>query len=356
MLSLKARLSLFLLFSFSFFCVNSFAYQGGVILLYHHVSDTTPEITSVSSSQFEAHLNYLETNNFEVVSTSQILNAARNGIDLPPKAVAINFDDAYESVYSTAFPALKVRDWPFSIFVSSDAIDGGYNDYMSWQQLAEVLEYGAEIGGHTASHAHLVRSFEDESYDQWLMRVSEEIDKGNRRIEEVLNIEVRLFAYPYGEFTQEIKTLLSERNLFGLAQYSGAVSSYTDLLEAPRYPMASSYADIERFALVAQTKALPVLSVEAGELIRIEGQETGELNLLLDQGDYRLSQIACYSATGQVLDINRDEYLLEINLPDFVAGRNKINCTAPSSSESGVYYWFSRQWIVKDAAGNWLAE
>lgn len=332
------------------------AAEGGVVLLYHHVSDSTPAITSISPNQFEQHLEYLQENDFSVVSLSQILEAASDNEIFPDRAVAISFDDAYESVYSSAYPLLEEYDWPFSVFVSSEAIDQGYGGYMNWDQLREVQTYGAEIGGHSVSHAHLVRLLEGENQAQWLARVSAEIDEGNQRIQDELGVLVRLFAYPYGEFNSDLKTLLADRELYGLAQNSGAVGSVTDLLEVPRYPMAQSFARMERFALVASSKALPAVEIDSGSSVRIEGEEPGLLRFRLLAGDYQINNLACYSATGASLQIDVSEYSVSVELPSFVSGRNKVNCTAPSNSESGIYYWFSQQWLVKSVDGAWPAE
>lgn len=332
------------------------AESNAVILLYHHISDTTPAITSVAPNVFEQHLQYLQAEGFHVIGTQRMLASIDKGEPLPEKSIAIHFDDAYESVYSQAFPLLKALNWPFSIFVATQAIDDQYRGYMTWEQLAEVADYGAEIGGHSLTHSHLVRSLDEETTGQWLTRVSEEVDRGNHRIEDKLDIEVSLFAYPYGEFNQQLIELLQDRDLYGLAQHSGAVGTLTNLYAVPRYPMASGHARMGRFELVANSKPLPVTKVEAGELVRIAKQDTGFLTLKLAEGDYQIQNLACYSSTGEALALEKNGSKVRVALPEFRAGRNKVNCTAPSISERGVYYWFSQLWLVKNEDGSWWLE
>lgn len=343
----------------AFLAMGSIAQEqpsGGVILVYHHVSEDTPVATSISPDQFAQHLDYLEENHFNPIGIERMLSAINQGEALPEKAIAISFDDAYESVYSTAFPLLKERDWPFSVFVSTEAIDSAFTGYMSWQQLQELSDYGAEIGGHTQTHAHLVRKLEGESQIAWRNRVSQEIDVANQRIEERLDTKVRLFAYPYGEFNGALKEILANRNLFGLAQHSGAVGVLSDFLALPRYPMAQSFAAIDRFALVANTKALPVTEIDAGPLIRRLGEGISEFHFSVLPGDFQLNNIACYSATGELLEHKENEGRISVVLPSFSVGRNKVNCTAPSSILSGQYYWFSQLWMVQTEQGEWPDE
>lgn len=335
-----------------------------MVLLYHNVSDSTPALTTVSPEQFEQHLNYLESEGFSVLPLTTILDAVRSGKELPERSIAISFDDAYQSVYENAYPLLKSRSWPFSLFVSSDAVDFGYGSVMTWPQLAELVAYGAEIGGHSASHTHLVRLLEDESDDQWLNRIADEIDRGNNRIEEELGSSLKLFAYPYGEHSEEIRALIGERNLYGMAQQSGAVGPITDFNQIPRFSMAQNYADMDRFSLVVNSRPLPIADIEAGNLIRTAGDANGELAFTLLLDGYQAEQIACFSSDGQRLELSRSGAKVRVSLPVFVPGRNKINCTAPSyidqnsdlDSDARVFYWFSEQWIVKHKNGDWLVE
>ncbi|HEX7762143.1 MAG TPA: polysaccharide deacetylase, partial [Cellvibrio sp.] len=86
--------------------------SAAVVILYHHVSDTTPKSTSISPAAFEAQMDYLAKNNFTVVPLLELTEKLRKGEPLPDKTVAISFDDSYASVYESAFPRLKKRGWP----------------------------------------------------------------------------------------------------------------------------------------------------------------------------------------------------------------------------------------------------
>jgi len=38
------------------------------------------------------------------------------------------------------------------------------------------------------------------------------------------------------------------------------------------------------------------------------------------------------------------------------AGRSKYNCTAPSATENGVFYWYSHLWIQPNDDGSWYPD
>lgn len=320
-----------------------------VVLLYHHVSDSTPSATSISPARFEQHLNYLDQEGYRVLPLSRILqDLATEPGNLPDKAVAITFDDAYLSVYETAFPMLKARDMPFTLYVASQPMDEGWQDFFSWQQLNEMLANGAEVGGHSHSHDWLARKQPDESESDWHRRIDSEIRTNLERIEQQTGIRPLSFAYPFGESTQFAEELLEQLGLYGFRQQSGALGVGQNPGLLPRFPMATGFSDLQRLALALDTRPLPVASVRH-EL------DAGSLSFRLTSGGYRQDALACFSASGRPLDLVRDGERVTLDLPTSQPGRNKINCTAPARDGSGDYYWFSWMWLSPNEDGGWPA-
>ena len=92
-----------------------FAAEHCVVLQYHHFSDDTPAITSVTPEQFQAHLEYLESAKFSVLPLRQVVTSLRQKLELPDRCVSLTVDDAYLSVYQNAMPALIQRKWPLTV-------------------------------------------------------------------------------------------------------------------------------------------------------------------------------------------------------------------------------------------------
>ena len=331
-----------------------------VALIYHHVSTDTPALTSVSPAIFDLHLNYLAEHNFNIWPLSRILDTLDKGKDLPVNTIAITFDDAYLSIYTEAFPRLRKRNWPFTIFVSSEGIDNGYADYLNWDQLREMTKAGNEIGNHSHSHAHLVRRLKGESNTQWQTRVRSDIEMGANRIKDEIGSDSSLFAYPYGEYSQSIKAILRSLGYRGIAQQSGAIGAQSDFLAIPRFPMATGYADLERFATAVNSRPLPVTAVSVSGADEKSYGPVKRLQLTLAAGDYAPHQLGCYRASGTPLamkTISKQPLTVSVTVSgEQPVGRNKINCTVPASNASGVFYWYSHQWLVKHSNGNWYRE
>ena len=339
---------------------TSKADDHAVALIYHHVSEDTPALTSVSPKVFDQHLNYLAEHNFNIWPLSRILDALDKGKDLPTNTIAITFDDAYGSVYTEAFPRLRKRNWPFTIFVSSAGIDGGYGDSLNWDQLREMVEAGNEIGHHSHSHAHLLRRLEGESSTQWQARVRADIKMAADRINTETGSDSPLFAYPYGEYSQSLKAIVRSLGYRGIAQQSGAIGAHSDFLAIPRFPMATGYADLERFATAVNSRPLPVTAISVSGSDEDSYRPIKRLQLTVADGDYTAHQLGCYLASGTPLAMKTiTEHPLTVSVTvsgEQTAGRHKINCAVPASNAPGVFYWYSHQWLVKHSNGSWYRE
>ena len=326
------------------------AADHGVVLLYHHIDTDTPDITSISPADFKAHLQLIGELGYQVKPLSQLLTELDSG-DTTDKAVAITFDDAYISVYQTAFPLLRERGWPFTVFVNAQSVDQLQTLQMSWDQLRDLSDHGVEIGNHSLTHAHLVRYLENETHSQWLTRMENEIVGNERRLNRELphrsQGEQRLFAYPFGEYNPALLTLLKQKGYYSIAQQSGAVASPTqDVI--PRFPLAGNWAEPARLKTALQSRPLPVLQINAGDMITTPDSAASALTLTLESG-FNLTSIACYSATGTPLAARKSgKDQLEVTLPRWTSGRQKVNCTAPVDDEPGAHYWYSQLWIIEE--------
>ncbi len=95
-----------------------------LILWYHRVNDYAGEymIDRTSRALFDRQMAWLERN-FNVRPLEELVRLEQQGEPLPPRAVAITFDDGYEDNYSGAFPILKQRGLPATIFLTVGCIE-----------------------------------------------------------------------------------------------------------------------------------------------------------------------------------------------------------------------------------------
>ncbi|WP_159931100.1 polysaccharide deacetylase family protein [Oceanicoccus sp. KOV_DT_Chl] len=329
-------------------------------MLYHHVAEDTPAITSIKPEHFKQQLAYLKAQGFKVWPLADIVAALQKNIAIPDKVIAITFDDSYQSVYDTAYPLLKSYNWPFTIFASTDSIDSAYNHQTSWQQLREMAANGATISNHSATHGHLLKRQDNESDAQWQQRVSNDITKAQKRIKQEIGTENFLFAYPYGENNQALRQLVKTLGYIGFGQQSGAVGEHSDPLNLPRFPFSGHYTDLEDFALKAHTLALPVIATTGEDYLLSNTQRQPKLQLTLADSFTRKDALQCFASNQGPIKLewmNNNRVSITPN-KDIPVGRSRYNCTAlfNSNNQPARYYWYSHPWLRLGEDDQWPAE
>ena len=82
-----------------------------VSLIYHHVSEDTPALTSVSPNVFEQHLDYLDEHNFNIWPLSRILDTLRKGQDLPGLLPRLWHSAGDHNHQRTPLDGVNCRQW-----------------------------------------------------------------------------------------------------------------------------------------------------------------------------------------------------------------------------------------------------
>lgn len=130
---------------------------------------------------------------------------------LPERAVVLTFDDGYASVLEQAWPELRGRGLPATLFAVSGYLrpgmrfpwDRAHPSRSELVRLATSAELGAaaaeglDIGSHTVSHRWLPRLSAAE--------VAEEVRWSRLELEDLLARPITSFAYPMGGWTRPIR-------------------------------------------------------------------------------------------------------------------------------------------------------
>lgn len=348
-----------------------------VIFMYSHIGVAKYPDTNVSIKQFSAHLSYLEKNNYQVWPLEKIVAHLKNGLAIPDRTVAITFDDGHISMLKHAYPRLKKRGWPFTVFIYTDAMDQHPKHYISWDQMRDMRQHGASFANQSKTHDHLIRRRKKETTTAWTARVRADIEHAQQRIQDELgdNLDVppMLFSYPYGEYNLALANIVAELGYVGIGEQSGPAGQYSDLRVLPRFPMSEGRDSVEEFAAKASSLELPVTDVKPwAPLLKKSNPPRMLVTLavapgipwLVTESNVRLDQLAC-QVSGQGLVkvkwLDKKAVRLDKKAPRFDkkaprfavqapqplrVGRSRYNCSAPSVAEPERQYWFSHLWIV----------
>ena len=322
--------------------------DNAVILLYHHVSATTPASTSVTPAVFEEHLQYL-ADGFNVISLERAVDTLKAGELLPERAVVITFDDGYRNIYDNAHPLLRKYGMPYTVFINPQLI-GKHAYQLSWQQVAEMEKNGALFANHTSYHRHLLERGAGASLADWLGGVEQDILEADALLEDKLTHNPPYVAYPYGEFNTAIQDLVRTMDRVGFGQHSGGIYSGSDFTALPRFPAAGIYGNLRTLKTKINSLAMPVTSSSVSDP-EAQQRTVSDFSFTFAGEDVMAAQMGCYYA-NEALPVSVDGYTVTVSLAKTLPiGRSRVNCTAPSRAQAGRYYWYSQPWFVADKNG-----
>ena len=175
------------------------------ILLYHNFVTTVPEsdpdnFNYINTPQsFEENIKTILDDGYTIISMTELNDAIEGKIELPSKPILITFDDGYYSNYEYIYPILQQYKVKASIFITTDKIGQEIDGikYLGWKECLEMQNSGlVEIGSHSKRHIF---------YDKLSVReIRDDVLQSYKLIEENLGKkDLKMFAYPYGAYTNE---------------------------------------------------------------------------------------------------------------------------------------------------------
>lgn len=177
-----------------------FVVPSATVLMLHHVTDAPEHKRSIlmSTDRFKELID-----SFDVfVSLSQALKIKAQ------KRLAVTFDDGLEDVFDIAYPLLRKRNVPFTVFIAPDLLDT--EGYITTEQLKKMAEDPlVTIGSHCLSHVP-IKGLPKE-------KQRKELFESKAMLERILNVPVNYLAYPYGQIDRQGIKLLQDNKGYDYA-------------------------------------------------------------------------------------------------------------------------------------------
>lgn len=312
------------------------AADSAAVFVYHRFGEAAFPATNVTLAQFEAQIAEIETGGYAPLAIPEILAALEGGSGLPDRTVGFSADDAYLSVFTEAWPRLKAAGIPLTVFVATDAVDRGFPNFMSWDQIRELARQGVTIGSHGAAHVHMA--------DATPEAARAEIARANARFKAELGFVPEIFSYPYGEASRTLETVAKEAGFkFAFGQYSGIITRESDFLYLPRFAVNEHFGGIAAFTLRARALGLPVRDLDPADPLLHTPPKT--ISFTPAAGIGGLDHLACFAADGHPFPVSvngeRVTLLLDRTPPP---GEFRIGCTLPTAQ--GRFRWFGTAYYL----------
>lgn len=283
-----------LLFFISFFYLNADAH----IFVYHRFDDQRHPSANTSKEDLINQFEYFKKNNYQIVPLQNFVDKISKNETIPDNWVALTIDDAYKSFYDNGLEIFKKYDYPFTLFLYVKATNEKYSDYMTWEQLKEVKKYG-DVQLHSYAHPKLQKLSNQE--------IIEDTKKSYELFERNMGYAPSMYAYPYGEYTQEVKNILKDNFPFDAIfnQNIGAVTSKSDIF------------DIDRIALTGEANMAHKLRYKSFNVKLHEPKEyplDGVLKKVAATVPKEHKTVKLYITSHGWRDVKVDEGLVDIDL------------------------------------------
>lgn len=212
---------------------------GATLLIYHRVGGGTRDELDMPLKEFARQLDLLATH--DVVALDTALERLDVGDARP--SVVLTFDDGFEDVYDNAWPLLRQRGLPFTVYLASAFVSqpmvwegstaqGAAGRGLSWTQLSEMVDTGlCTIGNHTHGHTRPEALTEDD------------LDACTDAVERHLGVTPMHFTYPWGIPVPRMEPALRLRFRSASSGELGRNMPVTDRMRLKRVPVRQSDPD-----------------------------------------------------------------------------------------------------------------
>jgi len=315
--------------------------KGVITLMYHRFNENKYPSTNIRNEIFIEHLKEINKLEIEFINVKKFKEVIKNNID--KNYLLLTVDDAFESFYINAWPILKSKKIPFILFVSTREI--GKRGYMTWKQIKEIEKSNlVTIGNHSHSHEYLIDWNNDKIISD--LKTSIKIFKNE------LGYSPKIFSYPFGEYSNNLKKIVSDLNFkFAFGQHSGVIDPTKDFLELPRFPINEKYGELKRFRSILSTLPFPYESITPEDRYLEINENPPEIKIKFFKDLINIKNINCYSNEGNIWRksdikfLNENELLILLK-DKFKSERGRINCSL--WVESGKWRWLGIQYVIAE--------
>lgn len=208
------------------------------ILMYHGVTDDTwgAEELFVSPEDMEAQIVWLLENGYDLITFEDWSH-----LEDFDKPIMLTYDDGYADNFTDLFPILEKHQAKVTVFLITSSVNKDPRT-LNTEQIRQMQESGlVSFQSHTFGHPHLSQCDTQTLHN--------EMTWSKLHIARITGYEPFVLCYPYGDRSDEARTLAMEHYRFALAMNGGLCTTGDDVSQIPRYY-------VSRFSSMGEFKSM----------------------------------------------------------------------------------------------------
>lgn len=202
--------------------------------MYHHI-DAEESGATISPARFGTHMKLLNDRGYNVISSEQFYDFMLNKGKVPDNAVVITFDDGYDSYRKYAVPIMDKYNMVGTHFIigQSSDLNNVATPHLTWETMKKLKKEGHSFYSHTynlhnyanlnekgsktgpllTNRIYLPEAGRVETAAEYKKRITDDLTLMEQRLQEELDNEYGMIAFPYGAFNDTAKQVLKGLNV-----------------------------------------------------------------------------------------------------------------------------------------------
>ncbi|MDX1680513.1 MAG: polysaccharide deacetylase family protein [Akkermansiaceae bacterium] len=297
------------------------------VLGYHDFTTDEPETEMrIRADKFRRQMQLIRQLGITVISLEDFHAWKQGKKAIPEKSILITVDDGWKSFHEIAHPILKEFDYPYTLFLYKDYVDGG-GRALTTPMIREMVKEGATIGSHSVSHPYPVafKQQERKGEEAYLKFLRTEMGESKRFLERRFRTPITTYSYPGGYVTEEMLPLVSELGYdYAFTTQPGKVKRSDDNNALPRFMILGNYDRVFDFAVDYSEGGSPLTH-----------------SSLLEKPDFPVTPTAGMVIPDRLPTISVDLSAVENLDPDSLEMRVSGFTKVPASfdPETGLFSW-----------------
>ncbi len=209
------------------------------VLMWHDVVPGKKQVWfDTTTAEMQSQLEAIRRRGFHVVSLDALIRHLTEGAPLPPRPLALTFDDNTQGLYDYAYPLLKKYGYPATLFVHTAYVGvTTVKHHCTWDELRAMERSGLiTVQSLTRTHPPDLRKLTDG-------RIMAELRASKQALERQLGHPIVALAYPEGHYDDRIARMAAAAGYrLGFMEDWGNADASKNLLEIHRYSIHVHFA------------------------------------------------------------------------------------------------------------------